>query len=86
MTITVHDRNEHSVHENDPIPHITAPTLSVREAAEVLGISRQHLHNLLDSGEIPVRALRLGRRLSVVTESLRAFLRGTPEGAADAAD
>lgn len=39
------------------------PTLSTREAAEVLGVGVDHLWSLARSGESPVAPLRLGKRL-----------------------
>jgi len=37
--------------------------VSVREAAELFGVSLRHMVNLLDAGEIP--SLKLGRRRMV---------------------
>jgi len=47
-------------------------TLSVREAAQVLGVSRGHLYALLRRGEL--KGIRLGRRVVVPVEVLEALL------------
>jgi len=52
-------------------------TLSVREAAEVLGVSRGHLYALLQRGEL--KGIRLGRRVVVPLEALEALLGGPLE-------
>lgn len=43
-------------------------TLTVEEAAQVLGVSRAHAYELAARGEIPT--LRLGRRVLVLREAL----------------
>ena len=50
-------------------------TLSVEEAAHVLGIGRGLAYELARSGELPV--IRLGRRLLVPRAQLEAMLRET---------
>lgn len=50
------------------------PTLSVEEAAHVLGISRNHAYELIKRGEWPTKVLRLGRRFRVPTVPLRRYL------------
>lgn len=47
------------------------PTVSVPEAAKVLGISRGLAYELAGRNELGVKVLRLGSRLRVSTASLR---------------
>jgi excisionase family DNA binding protein len=47
-------------------------TVTVTEAADILGISRSTAYELARSGTLP--ALRLGRRLVVPTHALEALL------------
>lgn len=47
-------------------------TLSVEQAAEVLGISRRSAYRAVERGDLPT--LRLGRRLLVPTARLLALL------------
>lgn len=47
------------------------PTISVGDAAKVLGISRAHAYALAKRGELGVRVLQLGNRLVVPTVELR---------------
>jgi excisionase family DNA binding protein len=51
-----------------PDPEIT-PTVSVREAGLLLGLSERSAYRAVGRGEIPV--LRVGRRLMVPTARLR---------------
>ena len=48
-------------------------TVSVPEAASILGISRQLGYRLVSVGEIP--SIKVGQRIVVPTELLRAMLR-----------
>ena len=57
----------------DPIAH---PSITVEEAAEVLGISRATAYEAVRKGAIP--AIRIGRRLVVPTESLLRLLGFAP--------
>lgn len=50
---------------------VAGPTLSVPDAAEVLGISRAHAYALAKRGELGVRVLPLGNRFVVPTAELR---------------
>ncbi len=50
------------------------PTMSIPEAARVLGIARDTAYVLAARGELGVRVLRLGRRLRVPTADLRKAL------------
>jgi len=47
------------------------PTMSIPDAATVLGISRAHCYDLARQGELPVRVLRLGSKIVVLTVELR---------------
>lgn len=53
---------------------------SVREAAEVLGISKSHAYELVARRVLP--SLRLGRRIVIPRDALYRFLDGTAEPAA----
>ena len=47
------------------------PTMSLPNAAKILGISRGHCYQLARAGGLPVRVLRLGGRMVVPTAELR---------------
>jgi excisionase family DNA binding protein len=53
------------------------PTLTVTEAAAMLGIGRQTYYEAVARGEVP--AIRIGRRIVVPTAALRAFLEMEPK-------
>jgi excisionase family DNA binding protein len=55
-------------------------TVTVEEAAQMLGISRSSAYECVRRGEL--RALRLGRRLVVPRAALEELLGGTPDAAA----
>ena len=55
-------------------------TVTVEEAAQMLGISRSSAYECVRRGEL--RALRLGRRLVVPRSALEELLGGTPGAAA----
>jgi excisionase family DNA binding protein len=57
---------------------IKKPTLSLPEAAEVLGISRHTLYSLAKSDASPIPILRFGKRYCVPTARLLEFLRQGP--------
>ena len=59
--------------EHSTIPSDRA-TVSVPEAAEILGISRESAYKAVRAGEIPV--LTLGRRYVVSVARLRSLLDG----------
>ena len=59
-------------------------TLTVEEAAEILGIGRNSAYEAVKRGEIP--ALRLGRRLLVPRAALERILRDTDNGTANVAN
>lgn len=55
------------------------PTLTVEEAAELLGVARSTAYDGVRSGEIP--SIRIGRRLLVPTAAIRSMLRlDEPDG------
>jgi len=62
----------------DPLPGITKPTLTVEEAAALLGVSAWSVYASIRAGEFP--ALRVGRRLLVPTHALRRWM-AEPDGA-----
>jgi excisionase family DNA binding protein len=47
------------------------PTVSISQAAKVLGISRAHAYALAKRGELGVRVLRLGSRWVIPTAELQ---------------
>ena len=51
---------------------MTRQTLSVREAAEMLGISKAHAYDCARSGEIP--SITLGRRVVIPRRALEDLL------------
>ena len=51
---------------------LARPTVSVADAARILGISRGSAYRAISAGDLP--ALRLGRRLVVPTLALRNLL------------
>lgn len=53
------------------------PTLTVEEAAKLLGIGRRQAYEAVHRGEIPV--VRIGRRLIVPTKSLLELIGLTTE-------
>ena len=67
-------------HASDPIANLPSRlgsdrlTMTVREAAEVLGISRALAYELVARGEIP--AIRLGHRIVVPTKRLEDLVLG----------
>ena len=57
--------------------HLARRTLTVEEAAVVLGISRTSAYEGVRRGEI--KAIRIGRRLVISTAALDALLAGSPD-------
>lgn len=45
-------------------------TVSVPTAAQAIGISKSHLHDLIKQGQSPVKTLTFGRRHVVITADL----------------
>jgi hypothetical protein len=54
------------------------PTVSPAQAAPALGISRRAMYAAIAAGRCPVRVIRVGGRLHVVTASLVAVLSAEP--------
>lgn len=54
------------------VPDDLAPTMTVEEAAELLGVSRSSGYRAAAVGEIPT--IRIGRRLLVPTKKLLTLL------------
>ncbi len=50
------------------------PTITVPEAAELLGLSTTALYAAIRAGECPVKVLRIGRRIVVPTRPLLELL------------
>jgi excisionase family DNA binding protein len=57
-------------------------TVTVEQAAKLLGIGRSTAYELVHTGDIP--SLRLGRRIVVPAGPLVARLRANPEGVGNA--
>ena len=53
-----------------PNPNVK-PTMSVAEAATVLGVSKRHLYRVLQTGQAPVDHLDVGGVIRVTTVSIR---------------
>ena len=53
------------------------PTISVEQAAKLLGVSRSAAYRAVAAGQLPV--LRLGRRIYIPTARLLAMLGVSPE-------
>lgn len=53
------------------------PTVAVDQAAGVLGISRSHGYELVRTGNFPVRVIKVGTRVRVVTADLVRLLSAT---------
>lgn len=53
-------------------------TLSIDEAAAMLGISRAHAYELVRRGELP--RLRLGRRVVIPAKALEEYVQGATAG------
>lgn len=51
-------------------------TLTVREAAEILGISERHAYQLIRDDRFPVRILKLGASRKVSLLDLERYLEG----------
>lgn len=52
------------------------PTVDVDEAAVALGISRGHLYASIKRGECPIKTIKIGSRIRVLTRSLIEHLEG----------
>lgn len=60
--------------ELDELP----PTIDLPTAARYLGVSKTTAYELHACGEFPVRTLRLGRKIRVVTSELQQLLGAAP--------
>lgn len=69
---------DQTANEVDVIDFTTCATLSLTEAATVLGIHRSTAWELYKRGEFPVPVLQIGHRLRVTKAQLRRFLMGEP--------
>jgi excisionase family DNA binding protein len=65
-----------------PDPRVR-PTVSVVEAAALLGISKNYAYELIRAGVFPVRVIRAGTRHKVPTAALLELL-GQPQNGDDA--
>lgn len=54
------------------------PLLDVTAASVFLGISRRQVHRLVERNELP--AVRVGERIRIIPEELRAYLERHREG------
>jgi excisionase family DNA binding protein len=53
--------------------------MTVTQFAALLGVSRQHAYRLTQQGELPVQAIRLGRRLVFSRAAVMKWLAGEAE-------
>lgn len=76
------DRPELTGHlGGDPVEQMERRTLSVSEAARVLGISRAHAYDCVRTGELP--SISLGRRVVVPRQAIEELLaRGSSDDSA----
>ena len=58
--------------------NVESATVTVEQAARILGLSRGTAYSMAASGELP-GARRLRRRIVVSRKALEAFLEGRPE-------
>ena len=65
----------------DPMEPMTRMTLTVPEAAELLGISRAHAYDCVRAGELP--SISLGRRVVIPRRVIDDLLDGTSSSATD---
>ena len=65
--------------EEDLIDFSTCATVSLAEAAVVLGVHRSTAWDLYKRGEFPVRVLQIGHKLRVTKHHLRRYLLGEQE-------
>lgn len=54
----------------------TKPTLTVTEAATLLGVGRRQAYEAIQRGDFPVDVIRVGRSIRVSTAKLRTLLIG----------
>ena len=53
---------------------LDSPTISIREAAKILGISASTAYAAVNAGTFPVPVIHIGSRISVPTAPLRKLL------------
>ncbi len=63
-------------HDGDLIDFSTCATVSLAEAAKVLGVHRSTAWDLYKRGEFPVPVLQIGHRLRVTKHHLSRYLLG----------
>jgi excisionase family DNA binding protein len=75
MDAVAMDKNDSpdGVDQLEALRNDTRATVSVPEAAKILGVSRSHLYNMINHGHIP--ALRLAKRRRITREWLLQQLR-----------
>ena len=56
-----------------------AETITVKEAAQRIGISQKTAYTLVKKNEFPVRAVRVGSQIRVLVADLDKFLKGESE-------
>jgi excisionase family DNA binding protein len=64
---------------SSPAPTEECQTMTVTQFAALLGVSRQHAYRLTQQGELPVQAIRLGRRLVFSRAAVMKWLAGEAE-------
>lgn len=64
-------------------PTAEPTTVTVTEAARLLGISKSHAYELIGRGQFPIPVLRLGARVVVPAAPLRRLLGGERAGHMD---
>ncbi|WP_280422562.1 helix-turn-helix transcriptional regulator [Nocardia carnea] len=55
-------------------PDLSAPTVDLHTAADVLGIGRSTAYKLASAGDFPAKVIRAGRRYRVVSADLRRLI------------
>lgn len=68
ITEPVSTNLESSIISQQPALKTTKLTLSVREAAELIGISRGKVYELIKDGEIP--AIRIGQKMTIPRQAV----------------
>ena len=58
------------------MPQIERLALNPEEAAQALGVTRQHICNLMERGQLP--SVKLGRSRRIPLAALEALLSGQP--------
>jgi predicted DNA-binding transcriptional regulator AlpA len=58
------------------IRELWPPTVDVRAAGRVFGLSRSHAYELVSRGEFPAKVIKVGSRYRVITASIIEVLSG----------